>query len=152
MILHSLAIQIRAELRVRLSLNSTDASSYQLALVYFCDDVHRKLFIHTFFIVPFRVRRRDQDEDIYAYTPPGHTPFPKATADTAHSAHRQHCGHTAPPSKGREKIPRTRWPHSIGLCSPLERRALNKYTHIYIYIHIHVHKYMHTSGCVYNCI
>ena len=35
---------------------------------------------------------------IYIYTS-GDTPSPKATADTAHSAHRQHCGHTAlPPS------------------------------------------------------
>jgi len=29
--------------------------------------------------------------------PPQDTPSPKATADAAHSADRQHCGHTAPP-------------------------------------------------------
>ena len=47
--------------------------------------------------------------------------FLETTADTAHSAHRQHCGHTAPSPKGRETILRTRRPHSIGLCSPLSK-------------------------------
>ena len=45
MILHALAIQIRAELRVRLSLNAassrlTPLASSELARVIFCDDVY----------------------------------------------------------------------------------------------------------------
>jgi len=46
---------------------------------------------------------------------PQDTLSPNATADTAHSAYRQHCGHTVPPLKGREAIPRTRRPHSVFL-------------------------------------
>jgi len=46
MILHALVIQIRAELRVRLSLNTassrlTPLASGKLARVFFCDDVRR---------------------------------------------------------------------------------------------------------------
>jgi len=38
---------------------------------------------------------------------PQDSPSPKATSDTAHSAHRQHCGltHSAPPPDGREILP-----------------------------------------------
>ena len=62
MILHALAIQIRAELRVRLSLNAassrlTPLASGKLARVFFCDDVHRKLFIHTFLHIIFGIFR-----------------------------------------------------------------------------------------------
>jgi len=62
MMLHALAIQIRAELRVRLSLNAassrlTPLASGELARVFFCDDVHRKLFIHTFLQIIFGIFR-----------------------------------------------------------------------------------------------
>jgi len=62
MILHALAIQIRAELRVRLSLNAassrlTPLASGKLARVFFCDDAHRKLFIHTFLHIIFGIFR-----------------------------------------------------------------------------------------------
>jgi len=62
MILHALAIQIRAELRVRLSLNAassrlTPLAFGKLARGFFCDDVHRKLFIHTFLHIIFGIFR-----------------------------------------------------------------------------------------------
>jgi len=33
-------------------------------------------------------------------TPPGYPPPPNTIADTAHSAHSQHCGHTTQPLRG----------------------------------------------------